>query len=516
LAQFEFKPQILHRTAQRARYGESIERPYEDSDERWTTIEIETPSRAEGRPLVVDLDGTLVASDLLIETAFSELGRRPHSLFDMLRALASGKAALKHRLAEPVDFDPGTLPYDPEVLAAIRQASADGRPVYLASASNRRLVERVAGHLGLFDGWFASDETTNLAGEKKAAQLVEAFGEGGFDYIGNDAADLPVWERAAKVIAIRTPARVRKRLALMRSEVEHLPCSRPDWRTWTKMLRVHQYAKNALIFVPLLTSHLLTAEAMAQALLAFIAFCLCASSIYILNDLVDLQDDRRHRSKCKRPLACGAIPLMHGVVAIPVLFLSSVAIAATLSPGFLGVLLGYFTLTSAYSFALKRMMIVDVITLAGLYSVRVIGGAVATGIVVSEWLLAFCMMIFMSLALIKRYVELAARRDANLPDPTSRDYKNSDLDIVAALAAGAGFNAVTIFTLYISSDAVNELYTRPQILWLVGPLLMYWIARALMLASRRLIDDDPVVFAIKDKVSLATVGATALLVLAAI
>jgi len=282
------------------------------------------------------------------------------------------------------------------------------------------------------------------------------------------------------------------------------------------MLRVHQYAKNALIFVPLLTSHLLTAEAMTQALLAFIAFCLCASSIYILNDLVDLQDDRQHRSKCKRPLACGAIPLMHGVVAIPILFLSSIAIAAILSPGFLGVLLGYFTLTTAYSFALKRMMIVDVITLAGLYSVRVIGGAVATGIVVSEWLLAFCMMIFMSLALIKRYVELAARRDANLPDPTSRDYKNSDLDIVAALAAGAGFNAVTIFTLYISSDAVNELYTRPQILWLVGPLLMYWIARALMLASRRLIDDDPVVFAIKDKVSLATVGATVLLVLAAI
>jgi len=207
---------------------------------------------------------------------------------------------------------------------------------------------------------------------------------------------------------------------------------------------------------------------------------------------------------------------MHGVIAIPILFLSAVAIAAMLSFSFLGVLLGYFALTTAYSFALKRMMIVDVITLAGLYSVRVIGGAVATGIMVSEWLLAFCMMIFMSLALIKRYIELAARRDANLPDPTSRDYKNSDLEIVAALAAGAGFNAVTIFTLYISSDAVNELYTHPQILWLVGPLLMYWIARALMLASRRLMDDDPVVFAIKDKVSLVTAGAVALLVVAAI
>jgi 4-hydroxybenzoate polyprenyltransferase len=207
---------------------------------------------------------------------------------------------------------------------------------------------------------------------------------------------------------------------------------------------------------------------------------------------------------------------MHGVIAIPVLFLSALAIGAVVSLHFLSVLLGYFALTTAYSFALKRMMIIDVITLAGLYSVRVIGGAVATGVVISEWLLAFCMMIFMSLALIKRYVELAARRDANLPDPTSRDYKNNDLDIVAALAAAAGFNAVTIFALYISSDSVNQLYTHPEILWLVGPLLMYWIARALMLASRRQMDDDPVVFAIKDKVSLMTVGVTAALIFAAV
>jgi 4-hydroxybenzoate polyprenyltransferase len=196
--------------------------------------------------------------------------------------------------------------------------------------------------------------------------------------------------------------------------------------------------------------------------------------------------------------------------------LGALAVGATVSLPFLGVLLGYFALTTAYSFALKRMMVVDVITLAGLYSVRVIGGAVATSIMVSEWLIAFCMMIFMSLALIKRYVELAARRDANLPDPTSRDYKNSDLDIVAALAAAAGFNAVTIFALYISSDAVNQLYSHPQVLWLVGPLLMFWIARALMLAGRRLMDDDPVVFALKDRVSLMTVAAAAILIVVAV
>jgi 4-hydroxybenzoate polyprenyltransferase/phosphoserine phosphatase len=516
LAQFELKPQLLHRTALGPRYGESLERPYEDDDARWTTLEIETPSKGKPRPLVVDLDGTLIASDLLIETAFSELGRRPHSLVDMLRALSRGKAALKHRLSEPVDFNPATLPYDPEVLALIRQAKAEGRPVYLASASHQRLVGSVADHLGEFTGWFASNETTNLAGVRKAQQLVEAFGEKGFDYVGNDAADLPVWDKAAKAIAIRTPAGVRRRLAQQCPEVDHLPHARPTWRTWAKMMRVHQYAKNALIFLPLLAAHLFSVEAFTQAILAFVAFSLCASSIYILNDLVDLQDDRGHRSKCNRPLPSGAMPLMYGVMAIPVLFVAALTIASMVSLPFLGVLLGYFALTTAYSFALKRMMVVDVITLAGLYSVRVIGGAVATGVVVSEWLIAFCMMIFMSLALIKRYVELAARRDANLPDPTSRDYKNSDMDIVAALAAAAGFNAVTVFALYISSDSVNQLYSRPQILWFVGPLLMFWIARALMLASRRLMDDDPVVFALKDKVSLMTVAATAGLIIAAV
>ena len=468
------------------------------------------------RPLVVDLDGTLVDSDLLIETAFAELGRRPQSLLDMVRALSKGKAALKHFLAEPADLDPRVLPYNPAVLDAIHEARAAGRPVYLASASNWRLVERVAEHLGLFTGWFASDETTNLSGQAKVRQLVEAFGERGFDYIGNASADYAVWEKAYKAIAIRTPAGVNRRLARAQIDVEHLPCAKPGWLSWAKLLRVHQYPNNALVFVPLFTSHLFTVEAIGHALVAFLAFCLCASSVYIINDLVDLQDDRGHRTKRNRPLACGALPLAHGVMAVPILLLSALGLAAAVSLPFLCVLLGYLALTTAYSFALKRMMLVDVITLAALYSVRVIGGAVAVEVVASKWLLGFSMMLFMSLALIKRYVELAVRRDANLPDPTSRDYKLGDLDAVTALAAASGFNAVTVFALYISSDDVSRLYTRPEVLWLVCPLLIYWIARALLLASRREMDDDPVVFALRDRVSLLTIGLAGILVLAAI
>jgi 4-hydroxybenzoate polyprenyltransferase/phosphoserine phosphatase len=468
------------------------------------------------RPLVVDLDGTLVRSDLLIERAFAELGRRPQSLLEMLSALTQGKAALKHRLADPSDFDPALLPYDNEVLACIRQAQAEERPVYLASASNKHLVSAIAEHLGLFNGWFASDETTNLSGAAKAQRLVDAFGERGFDYIGNDKADLMIWARAAKAIAIRAPAGVARRLAGIAPEVESLPCPRPTLRTWAKLLRVHQYAKNALVFVPLLTAHLFEMGAARQALLAAIAFCLCASSVYILNDLVDLQEDRKHRSKCHRPLASGAIPVLHGMLAAPLLLALSVLVAATVSLPFLGVLLGYFALTTAYSFILKRKMLIDVLTLATLYTVRVIGGAVAIDVVVSKWLLAFCMCAFMSLALIKRYIELAARLDANMPAPANRDYRTDDLGVVSALAGTAGFNAVTVFALYISSDAIHQLYSRAEILWLVCPVLMYWIGRALMLAHRRAMDDDPVVFALKDRGSLLTIGTAILLIVAAI
>jgi 4-hydroxybenzoate polyprenyltransferase len=236
----------------------------------------------------------------------------------------------------------------------------------------------------------------------------------------------------------------------------------------------------------------------------------------VLNDLVDLQDDRRHRTKFARPLASGAVPLMHGLLAVPLLFLAAILVAAAVSLPFLGVLLAYFAITTAYSFYLKRKMLIDVLTLATLYSVRVLGGAVAIEVVVSQWLLAFCMSLFVSLALMKRYVELAARADASMPDPSNRDYRTGDLEVVSALAAASGFNAVTVFAFYISSEMVHPLYSRPGILWLVCPVLIYWIGRALMLAHRRQMDDDPVVFAIKDRTSLIAMAAAVAIILLAI
>jgi 4-hydroxybenzoate polyprenyltransferase/phosphoserine phosphatase len=480
------------------------------------TPKISSTSDAPDRPLVVDLDGTLVRSDLLIETGFAEVARNPLSLLALCRTLIQGKAALKHRLAESAEFDPSVLPYDEAVLGRIRKAKEEGRQVYLASASNQRLVKAVADHLGLFTGWFASDETVNLAGDTKARRLVMEFGEGGYDYVGNDAADLPVWATAAQAIAIRAPASVRRALVQRGQEVEHLSAEQPTWRTWAKLFRVHQYVKNVLVFIPLFLAHQFSLDLVTKAVLAAVAFSLCASSVYVLNDLVDLQADRQHPTKRNRPLASGAIPPIDGVVAAPILFVASMLVAASVSFQFLAVMLGYFVLTTAYSFILKRKMLVDVIALAMLYVIRLVAGAVAVQVVFSEWLLAFSMFFFMALALIKRYVELAVRTDSGLSEPENRNYKLSDLEVVGGLAAAAGFNAVTVFALYISSDTVHSLYRRPQLLWLICPVLLYWISRALMMAHRRHMDDDPIAFALRDKNSIVAGVMIALLLIAAI
>ena len=463
-------------------------------------------------PLVVDLDGTLTKTDLLHENFFESLTQGLKRHVSACIVVRQGKAQLKAALAEASSIDYELLPYNESVLTLIQEAREQGRRVYLATASDQRHAEGVAAHLGLFDGIFASDGVTNFSGKTKAAQLVESFGEGRFDYVGNDAVDLAIWAHARMAYAVDARPGVARKIADLGIPVEHLTRNVESPRIWLKALRVHQYAKNMLVFVPLLTSHSYTATAFLQAGLAFAAFSLCASAVYILNDLIDLDADRRHPVKYKRPFASGAIPLAHGAAAIPLLLTLAFGGALATSVPFAGVLAGYFLLTLAYSLKLKRKLIVDVVVLASLYTIRVIAGAAVIGVPVSEWLLAFSMFIFTCLALIKRYVELAARVDNNLPDPTNRGYKLADNPIVGMLAAASGLNAVTIFALYISSPATREHYQHPELLWLICPLLLYWISRTLVLAHRQTIHDDPVVFALHDRVSHLT-GALAILVI---
>jgi len=460
-------------------------------------IGLEPPSKA--TPLVVDLDGTVIRTDMLYESFFASATEGFGHHWSTVGALLRGKAHLKAHLAGACTIDYSLLPYNSEVLDLIRDAKNDGRRVYLATASNRRHAEGIAAHLGLFDGIFASDGTVNISGSAKARVLIEAFGNGCFDYVGNGHVDLEIWSHARKAYVVSDASALRRKVELLGVSTGCIDTPRPSLRVWLKALRIHQYAKNALIFVPLLTAHAYELHFVLSALLAFVAFSLCASSVYLLNDLIDLRADRQHPSKQNRPFASGSLPLAHGVVAIPVLLALAYLCAALSSMLFTAVLTAYFALTLAYSFTLKRRLMVDIVVLATLYTTRVIAGAAALPVVPSEWLLAFSMFVFTCLALVKRYVELALRIDRELPDPSNRNYRLIDLPIVGALAAASGFNAVTIFALYVSSPAVVGLYRHPQLLWLLCPILMYWLSRMVILAHRRVIDDDPIVFALRDR-----------------
>ena len=470
-------------------------------------VRLETKDAADAVPLVVDLDGVLIRTDLLVESAFGFIGRRPFEAWRLPLWLMNGRARLKAGLAKRAPVAPATLPYDPEVIALIEAAKLE-RPVYLASASNEAYVGAVAEHLGLFDGWFGSSPQVNLSGSTKADRLVAEFGEGGFDYVGDSAVDLKVWSRARRAIAVGESPPVRAALKRLRPDAELRQPGGPkaNPRAFLKLLRPHQWAKNALVFVPLLTAHAFDLASVGRACIAFIAFSLCASSVYILNDLIDLEADRAHPTKRSRPFASGAIKPQQGLLLAPALLVSAFAIAALLPLAFVATLAFYFAATSAYSFFLKRKMMIDVVTLSGLYAVRVIGGGAAIGVTISEWLLAFAVFIFLSLALIKRHSEMAIRMDQGLPDPTNRNYRAGDLPVLLALAAAAGYAAVIVFALYVASPSVHALYRHPKILYLACPLLLYWISRALMLSHRRELHEDPVVFALRDWVSLATAG----------
>lgn len=471
--------------------------------------------RPDATPLVVDLDGTLLRGDLLIETFAAEAARDPRRALRALSVLPKGKAALKACVAEEAPFDPSTLPYDPDVLALLEEAAAQGRPLYLASASNERQVEAVAVHLKLFAGWMGSTDTCNLSAGRKADLLVERFGEGGFDYIGNESADLPVWSKARRCISVGAPAGVRRKLERMSPDATHLPGPRPTLRTWIKLIRSHQWVKNTLVFTTVLTDRAFSIPELTAATMAFVAFCLAASSIYIVNDIVDLAADRGHPSKKRRPLACGQIGLKPAMLVACLMFAGAIGVATAVSLPFLGVLVTYLALTTAYSFNLKRKMLIDTIALAGLYAIRMVGGAVAMGVPLSHWILLFALFIFTSLALMKRFVEIATRVDAGLPDPSNRNYKAGDMTVVTSLAAATGYNAVVVFGLYISSDAASDLYTRPHLLWFISPLLLYWLGRMLIMAHRRTLQDDPVVFTLLDRNSRIVFLLAAIIVLLA-
>lgn len=467
-------------------------------------------------PLCVDLDGTLIHSDLLFESALSLLRRNPLYLFAFVAWLARGRAHLKREIARRAEVDATTLPYDERVVGWLREQAAD-RPRVLCTASDAVLAQGVAAHLGLFDEVLASDGERNLAGRHKGEALRERYGDKGFDYAGNEYRDLHIWKHARRAVVANADAGLAAAAAGC-CEVERVFDPRPrGLRTWIKALRLHQWLKNLLVFLPLFTSHrVLETATTLNCVLAFFAFGLCASGVYLLNDLFDLDADRRHPRKRLRPFAAGTLPLSAGLVMAPLFALAGLALALWLSAAFAGVLACYYVLTLAYSLRLKRIVMLDVVVLAALYTVRIIGGAVVIGGGLSFWLLAFSMFLFLSLAMLKRYTELHALVGSGRSEASGRGYAVDDIALIQSLGGASGYMSVLVLALYINSTASEALYRNQQVLWLLCPLLLYWISRVWLIAHRGQMHDDPVVFALVDRVSRVILALCAIVVAGAI
>lgn len=456
-------------------------------------------------PLVVDLDGTLLRSDLLYESATSCIAARPGRLLDLPRWLLRGRAYLKYRLAREARIDVTVLPYNSALLTWLKREKEQGRTLVLATASHRLLAQQVATHLGIFDEVMASDGARNLKGLAKRDALVARFGEGGFDYIGNEAADLPVWETARRAHLVNTSAAVEAQ-AKLRENVVSVSHSTRMPHAWARALRLHQWVKNLLLFVPLLAGHHWNPALLIHGAIAFLLFGCCASSVYLLNDLIDLSDDRHHPYKRRRPLAAGALPIPCAVAAMLGLLALAFGGAYLLHlPAFTCGLGAYYLLTLAYSLQLKRLMAGDVVVLTLLYTLRIIVGTFVFGTELTFWLLAFSLFIFLSLALVKRYTELHSARLLDKRTKTrGRAYYPDDLPMISALGAASGYIAVLVLALYIQDPATGTLYQYPKLIWLACPLLMFWISRIWLLAHRGRMHSDPILFAIRDRVSLFT------------
>lgn len=462
---------------------------------------IVSPEKETPGVLAVDLDGTLIRSDMLFETFWAALSQRWTNIAVVFGALPVGRANLKRALDKLGTVDVAALPFNDDVVAYIRRWRDAGGRTVLVSAAEHRIVERVADHLGLFDEAYGSDGRVNLKGPRKAAFLSERFPEG-FAYIGDEDADYAIWEKSKRAITVDVHRSLRSRVDALAVESEHLTTHGSHLRPLLRAIRPQQWLKNILVFLPLLAAHQLELMTLGQAALAFVAYSLVASSVYLLNDLLDLESDRAHPRKRARPFASGALPLSWGTALAPGLLLAGALVSLGLGPEFLAVMALYYIATTLYSFVLKRRLVVDICALASLYTLRIIAGGVATGIPLSVWLLAFSMFFFFSLAAVKRQAELVSNVAEGEHKAHGRGYMTSDLPLVANMAVASGYVSVLVMALYLNSPAVQILYTWTAPLWGICLVLLYWISRMVMLAHRGRMHDDPVVFAAQDRVSI--------------
>ena len=461
--------------------------------------------------IAVDLDGTLTLTDTLHESVLSLIKQKPYLLLLLPIWLLEGIAHLKLKVAEHAELDVTSLPYNLPLISWLKKQKQLGKTIVLCTAANNHVAQAVAKHLGFFDEVIASDSTNNLKSANKRRALDKRFGTKGYDYAGNSSADIEVWSGSQHAIVVNANKKIQEKAAEVTTISENFPSEKILFFVWIKALRLHQWVKNLLLFVPIITAHQIdNFQSLYTLILAFVSFGLCASSVYITNDLLDLESDRKHPRKRNRPFAAAKLPISSGVLLAPVLLVISFSLGAIVSTNILIVLTIYFSLTTLYSFLLKRIILIDTLTLALLFTLRIIAGAAAITIPMSFWLMAFSVFIFLSLALIKRYAELIVQAEAGNNSSHGRGYKVADTSIVQTLGVSAGYISVLIIALYVHSKDVISLYALPEAIFLALPVLLFWISWVWLKANRGEMHDDPIVFAAKDKASLAVAGVTAI------
>ncbi|MFZ0687763.1 MAG: UbiA family prenyltransferase [Terriglobales bacterium] len=475
------------------------------------------PAKVLSPVLCVDLDGTLIRGNVLWESVLVLLKTNPIAILLLPIWLLSGRAALKRHLSARVHLNPACLPYRQEVLALLQQEKAGGRRLALTTAADRDFAESVAGYLAIFDEVHASDGQVNLKGANKAAFLEQRFAETGFDYMGDSAADVEVWRRARAAYVVGTDARAREAAAVTTLKATILDPEvslGASFRTWINALRGHHWAKNLLLFLPLALSHNLAFNSVMRTFAGFALYGFCASGLYILNDLLDLHSDREHPWKKQRPFAAGDISIPEGLLAALILLLSALGTGFLLNFRFGMALLGYSVLTMAYSLYLKKIALLDVFVLSSFYSFRILAGALISATPLSQWFLAFSMFFFLSLAMAKRYSELLHASNLVAAGNSGRGYHVGDRELLLSLGTGSSFSAVVIFSLYVHGQDVRLLYSSPEFLFLLCPIVLYWLSRNWLLAHRGELKEDPVTLAIRDPVSYGVAMASAVVIAA--
>ncbi len=464
-----------------------------------------TISNPEPPVLFVDLDGTLIKTDLLHESALQALKKNLWLLFIMPFWLMRGRAYLKSRIAAQVRLDTGLLPVQDELLEFLKEEHARGRKLVLATASDQSLALAVADRFGIFEQVLASTADCNLKGEEKLKAILAMTGGAEFDYAGNARADFPIWERASTAIVTIPNFGVLNNVRKMSENMGKtmvLFNDRPSyWTLWMKQARLYQWLKNLLIGVPLLTSHTFTMSGFHSAGLAFIAFGLVASATYVFNDLIDLNNDRQHPRKKMRPFAAGNLSIAHGIIGMTLLLTGGLLLASSISVEFLFSALVYLVLTLSYSLVFKSYVLLDVLLLASLYTIRIIAGALAIQVDISSWLVSFSMFTFLSLALIKRASELVMLNKEELNRARGRDYQFSDFNLIVTMGITAGYIAVLVLALFVDNSLIQLNYHHPRRLWLLCPLMLYWISRLWIKTTRGEMTDDPIIFSIRDRPS---------------